>query len=169
MKTATTAGKTGNRAPGANEALRATERLYGLSSEQASHLAVSWRLALKAAGDFGRDFYANLFRACPALVELFPGDMSKQQQRLTETLGDAVALADRPEKLVLLLQAAGVRHRHYGVRNAHFAIMERELLRTLAQRIGPAFGDRQEAVWQSFFHNMSLVMRHAMAQAASGG
>lgn len=154
------------RAPSSESAAKAEEWLFELSYPVAVRLRAQWRAAREAEGDFAADFYGTLFRIAPEVAGLFPGDMSVQQRRLTETLDDAVGLFGEPSQLVRLMRAAGARHHHYHVRDAHFAVMEDALIETLAERLGVAFDDSAAAEWREIFGKMALVMRRAMADAA---
>ena len=151
------------RAPAHAAALRAEQSLFELPANEVNRLQAEWRLAREADGDFGVDFYENLFRLGPAVTTLFPGDMSHQQQRMTDTLGEALRLLMDASSLVLLLRAAGVRHHHYRVRQVHFSMMEDALVCTLSRRLGPAFDVEREKSWRKLFSNMSTIMRHALA------
>ena len=142
---------------------KAEQWLFDLDSETADRLWQTWIKAMGENGEFGEIFYQQLFQAHPALVALFPGDMSLQQSRLVKTLGEAVELVRAPERLILLLQAAGVRHYHYHVQQKHFALMEQVLIDTLVLRLGTLFQAEDAAEWRRFFQCMAIIMRHSMA------
>jgi hemoglobin-like flavoprotein len=100
-----------------------------------------------AADDVARRFYERLFELDPQLRSLFKGDMSDQGRSLMAMIGAGVAGLDRIETLQPALAALGARHRGYGVRDAHYAIVAEALLDTLAVRLGPAFTAEARAAW----------------------
>lgn len=154
-----------SKTPSNQAALAAEQWLFELPLERQTRLGQLWHDCQGAEGNFAADFYGALFTASPPVAKLFPGDMETQQGRLVETLGEAVRLCARPEQLVLLLRAAGVRHHHYRVKQAHFALMEDALMKTLGQRLGEAFSSDDEALFREWFGNAALIMRHALASA----
>lgn len=145
---------------------KAEQTLLQLDAESRAHIRRSWQQALSAPGDFAADFYAALFAAAPAVASLFPGDMTEQRSRLTQTLREAIELVDSPAELLLLLRATGVRHLHYRVEHAHFALVGQALLATVMAR-APDINVAGRKAWSQFYAAMSTIMRGGMAQAAS--
>jgi hemoglobin-like flavoprotein len=150
-------------APSRARVSEAERWLTGIDDRIAAKLIDSWHLAQKADHWFSVIFYQLLFNAHPEIAALFPGDMQQQQQRMTRTLGEAIDLSVAPDRLILLLKAAGVRHHHYRVVQAYFQLMEPVFLQALGRQLGDSFDDELQALWQKFFHNMTIVMRDAMA------
>ncbi|MBT9505645.1 globin domain-containing protein [Rhodoferax sp.] len=137
-----------------------------IQADTAGLIKSAWEAAVSAPGDFAVDFYDNLFKAAPTVIDLFAGDMTEQQGRLTHTLGETVALVDKPEHLLLLLRASGVRHHHYEVKHAYFGIMRNILVDTIAVRTGEPFTPRHREAWEALFDNMATIMQHGMASTA---
>ncbi|WP_317933339.1 globin domain-containing protein [Halioxenophilus sp. WMMB6] len=156
----------GSAPPSPRQVQDAEQWLANLSPAAAGHLVQVWRASQDLDAKFSEVFYQRLFQAHPELVNLFPGDMQQQQQRLTNTLSEAIELVPEPDRLILLLRAAGVRHHHYQVQQNHFQLMGPILVETFKQFLGTAFSPKQEAEWLQFFTSMAVVMRSAMAQAA---
>ncbi|MFO1250474.1 MAG: globin domain-containing protein [Inhella sp.] len=73
----------------------------------------------------------------------FKSDLGDQGQRLLAMLGQAVALLDRPERLLPVLRQLGARHQGYGVQASHYTTVGQALLDTLAAGLGPAFNPRR--------------------------
>jgi hemoglobin-like flavoprotein len=65
-------------------------------------------------------FYERLFVLDPTLRSLFHGDMREQGRKLMAMLQMVVAGLSRLEELVPSVQQLGVRHRGYGVTDAHY-------------------------------------------------
>lgn len=144
---------------------KAEQTLLQLDAQSRERIRESWQQALSAPGDFAADFYAALFAAAPAVASLFPGDMTEQRSRLTQTLREAIELVDSPQELLLLLQATGVRHLHYRVEHSHFALVGQALLATVMAR-APAIDAAGRKAWSQFYAAMSTIMRGGMARAA---
>jgi hemoglobin-like flavoprotein len=143
----------------------AEQFLISLSAEVRQRIHATWERALAAPGAFAADLYANLFALAPAAANLFPGDMSAQQLRLTKTLTDAITLLSKPQELLLLLKASGVRHIHYQATFAHFPVLGTALDSTFQQRLGATFTADERTAWQEFYVAMATVMCAAMASA----
>ena len=124
--------------------------LTTLKPQTVHHVRTAWEESRSAPGDFAADLYANLFAIAPTMASLFPGDLTQQRQRLTRTLTEGLALLDKPQELLLLLRASGVRHVHYHTEFEHFPLLGTALDSTLQRRLGENFtGDRRDA-WHLF-------------------
>lgn len=143
----------------------AEQTLISLPPEVRQHIHSTWERAVAAPGAFAADLYANLFALAPAAANLFPGDMSAQQLRLTKTLTDAITLLTKPQELLLLLKASGVRHIHYQATFAHFPVLGTALDNTFQQRLGDTLTSDERIAWQQFYVVMATVMCGAMASA----
>jgi len=106
-------------------------------------------------------FYDNLFRADPALRNMFHGDMAHQGDRLMSMIGAAVGLLDRPDALIPVLQKLGARHGSYGVVDAHYATVGGALLLTLEQGLGEAFTPATRGAWSEMYGIVSRTMIEA--------
>lgn len=141
----------------------AERRLVGLAPESVDLICAAWELSLRARGDFATQLYAKLFELSPAAAQLFPGDLTHQRQRLTRTLSESVALLKRPQELVLLLKASGVRHLHYRVRYSHFPLLGQALHATFRHRLGKRYTPAHREAWDLMFDAMTDIMCGAMA------
>jgi len=112
-----------------------------------------------AADDVARRFYKRLFELDPRLRKLFKGDMSDQGRSLMAMIGAGVAGLDRMETLRPTLAALGARHRGYGVRDLHYAVVAQALLDTLAVALGPAFTAEARVSWTEAYGVLAGGMR----------
>ena len=103
-------------------------------------------------------FYARLFEIDPDLRRLFKSDLGDQGQRLLAMLGQAVALLDRPERLLPVLRQLGARHQGYGVQASHYATVGSALLWTLDQGLGEKFTPEVREAWTQAYTLLSDVM-----------
>ena len=155
-----------SRAPTKAQLAVAENWLKNIEADVADLIESAWVAAIESPGDFAADFYKHLFAAAPAVVELFAGDMTEQQGRLTHTLEETVALVHKPDHLLLLLRASGVRHHHYQVKYEYFGVMRDVLISTIALRAGAMFTPAHTSAWEGLFDNMAIVMQHGMSSAA---
>lgn len=148
-------------------AAAAETALTDLSPATVRHIREAWEESQAAAGSFAADLYANLFALAPRVAALFPGDLAQQRRRLTQTLTDSLVLLDRPQELLLLLRASGVRHLHYHTDFQHFPLLGAALDTTFRQSLGERFSVERREAWQLFYSSMAAVMCGAMAAALS--
>ena len=106
-------------------------------------------------------FYERLFTLDPALRVLFHSDMQEQGRKLMTVLQLAVAGLSRLEALLPMVQQLGVRHRRYGVKDAHYATVGAALLWTLQQGLGERFTPEVQAAWTSAYTLLADTMRAA--------
>ena len=116
----------------------------------------------KCAGDF----YGYLFTASPALREMFPAVMCRQNERLFAALLKIGSLVGSPDLLSVYCRQLGADHRKYGVEPEHYAAVGDAMLRTL-RRHCEAWDDRAEAAWAAAYTIVSDAMI-AGAQSAGG-
>jgi hemoglobin-like flavoprotein len=121
----------------------------------------SFDLVEPMASEVGALFYAQLFRADPALKPLFKGDMRVQGDKLVHMIATAVGKLDQPEVLMPVLRQLGRRHASYGVVDAHYDTVGGALLATLAQGLGPAFTTEVREAWAEVYGVMASVMKDA--------
>jgi hemoglobin-like flavoprotein len=110
-------------------------------------------------------FYERLFVLDPTLQSLFHNDMQVQGRMLMAVLKIAVAGLSRFEEMVPLLQQLGMRHRGYGVIDAHYATVGTALLWTLQQGLGERFTPEVQAAWRSAYTLLADTMRATAAAA----
>jgi hemoglobin-like flavoprotein len=110
-------------------------------------------------------FYERLFVLDPTLRPLFHGDMREQGRKLMAMLQTVVGGLRQLEELVPLVQQLGVRHRGYGVTDAHYATVGAALLWTLEQGLGERFTPEVQAAWTSAYTLLANTMRAAAAAA----
>jgi len=110
-------------------------------------------------------FYKRLFMLDPTLRSLFHGDMREQGRKLMAMLQMVVTGLSRLEELVPVVQQLGVRHRGYGVTDAHYATVGAALLWTLEQGLGERFTPEVQAAWTSAYTLLANTMSAAAAAA----
>lgn len=121
----------------------------------------SFDLVEPMVSEVGALFYANLFRADPALKPLFKGDMRVQGDKLVHMIATAVGKLDQPEVLLPVLRHLGQRHAAYGVVDSHYDTVGAALIKTLAQGLGPAFSDDVREAWVEVYGIVAGTMQSA--------
>ena len=114
-------------------------------------------------------FYDRLFETAPEVRRMFPSDLAEQKKKLMTMLGTAVAGLVKPDALLPVVRALGVRHAGYGVRAEHFAPVGAALIWTLEQGLGEAFTSGVKAAWVEVYGVLSQTMidgMQAMPKAA---
>jgi methyl-accepting chemotaxis protein len=128
----------------------------------------SWSQVAAAGPAAATLFYEQLFADDPRLRQLFRSPMDEQGARLLQMLGTAVAGLAEPQRLLPTLRALGERHVRYGVRDEHYAIVGRALLRTLALALGEAFTPAVRAAWAEVYGIVAQTMREAAGAVKPG-
>jgi len=114
------------------------------------------------------DFYRRAFEGSPELMEMFTSDPAVQRRRFAAELEEIIRSIRSFEKFSGNTQALGARHRRYGVRPPHYALMGEALLSALASALGLRWTDDLAAAW-ALAYNMTAetMMRGAMEDARS--
>jgi hemoglobin-like flavoprotein len=135
-----------------------------MTTEQIHIIHETFRLIAPMPDAVATAFYGRLFELDPALRPMFPTSLVDQGRKLMQVLGAAVAMLNRPEQLVPVLQSLGKRHADYGVRDEHYDTVGEALLWTLQQGLGPVFTPEVQAAWASLYHTIATTMKTAAAQ-----
>ena len=110
-------------------------------------------------------FYTRLFEMDPSLKQLFSGDMAAQGRALMAMIGTAVAGLKNPETIIPHVEDLGVRHKNYGVTDAHYDTVAGALLWTLEQGLGDAFTADVREAWTEAYLLLAGVMKSAAAKS----
>lgn len=103
-------------------------------------------------------FYGRLFELDPSLRRLFPTDMTRQRQKLLDTLATAVRGMETPDEFFPTLQALGQRHTGYGVQPTHYETMNEALIWMLTQGLGENFSEEMKTAWLALYETLVSVM-----------
>ena len=92
------------------------------------------------------DFYRRAFEEAPEITTMFSTDPELQRRRFAAELTEIVRSIRSLDSFQANTRALGARHRDYGVRAGHYALMGNALLGALAAASGDAWnGDLAEA------------------------
>ncbi|NES05073.1 MAG: globin [Okeania sp. SIO2F4] len=109
--------------------------------------------------EFAASFYENLFLAYPEAQPLFAQtEMSKQQQKLLNSLVLVVENLRHPEALAEVLKSLGARHVNYGALKQHYPLVGEALLTTLEQYLGDNWNIEVKNAWVFAYEQIVELM-----------
>lgn len=106
-------------------------------------------------------FYGRLFELDPELKPLFKGDMKEQGRKLMAMIRSAVMHLDKLGEVVPAVQAMGVRHVGYGVKDEDYDTVGAALLWTLGQGLGADFTEATKQAWGEAYGILAQTMIQA--------
>lgn len=115
----------------------------------------TWAKAAAAGPLTAQLFYGRLFKIAPETRRLFADDMTRQEQKLTATLGFVVDHLDRPETLLPAARDLAIRHIGYGVEAEDYAPVGAALIWALERLLGSDFGPAERAAWVKAYATLS--------------
>lgn len=104
-------------------------------------------------------FYDRMFALDPSLRAMFPTDMTRQRQKLIDTLATAVRGLETPDEFISMLQELGERHVEYGVKPEHYRTMNQALIWMLNQGLGKNFNDEMREAWMELYLKIANAMQ----------
>lgn len=122
----------------------------------------------------GEKFYNRLFAMAPETRKLFPEDMSKQHLAFMNVVAQLVNLHLRSLISLPVTQSAnaetampsmrklGKEHAQWGVIPAHFTLMRKSLMDTLAEMLGDELTPDLRDAWTEAFDIMAKVMQNGL-------
>jgi hemoglobin-like flavoprotein len=102
--------------------------------------------------------YHKLFELEPNIRHIFPGDMTKQKEKLSHMLIYMVENIDRYKELESTLPELGTFHRSRGIDNKNFTVFRDALLYALRLVMKEQFTAKVEEAWKSAYHFFYTVM-----------
>lgn len=112
-------------------------------------------------------FYERLFELAPGTRTMFPDNLEKQAQKLTEMLVWIVEHLEKPDELVTALRQMGARHAGYGVQVDHYPDVGSALIWMFQQSLGKRFTREMEEAWFVTYAFMSGEMERGQFENAS--
>lgn len=112
---------------------------------------------------FAAAFYRTLFEIAPEVRSLFPDDMAEQRRKLmaelTAMIAMATSMADGDlDRFVDRTRRLGARHVGYGASPAHYDVVGRALLSTLATETD-GWGTDHESAWTRLYTVVAATMQ----------
>ena len=116
--------------------------------ELAERLEKSAALCGPFSGRLAERFYDRLFARVPAVRAMFPADMTKQREKLGQTLDHVIAHIRSADDLSKDLKELGDRHVGYGAKPEHYVVVIEELVATMAELGGAGFTSEDADDWK---------------------
>lgn len=138
-----------------------------LTADQIDRIRTSFRQILPISGLAAELFYARLFDGNPEFQALFKGDMTRQGEKLMQTLGLVVMGLDEPTKILPAARDLAGRHVAYGVTPAMYAPVGETLIFTLAHSLGEAFDAETRSAWEAAYAMLSEEMVRSAYEPAA--
>ena len=111
-------------------------------------------------------FYNRLFEIAPQIRAMFPDDLTDQKKKLITTLALTINSLRNIDTVLPALRALGIKHRGYGVKDEHYALVGEALLYTLGQVLGSEWTPDMKAAWTDTYTGLAKVMTQATAESA---
>jgi hemoglobin-like flavoprotein len=127
----------------------------------------SFALVAPMADQAGMMFYEHLFTMDPTLRPMFAADLTEQSKKLMHVLAVAANGLNRPDTLVPVVEALGVRHLAYGVKDEHYDTVGQALIWTLEKGLAEAFTPDVKSAWLSAYGLLAGIMKSAADSAAA--
>ena len=115
----------------------------------------------------GLMFYEKLFALDPTLRPMFADDITEQSKKLMHVLAVAANGIDRLDTLVPIVQALGVRHVDYKVKDEHYDTVGTVLISTLQAGLGDEFTPEVKSAWLNAYVLLSGIMKDAAHKAST--
>lgn len=115
------------------------------------------------AGPLASLFYGRLFALAPELRPMFKGDIREQGQKLMAMIEICVDSVSRLDELRPQLRELGRRHAGYGTQPAHYPLVGKALLWSLAQALEYRFEGATREAWIAL---LDEICREMLAGAA---
>ncbi len=115
--------------------------------ELADRLAASSARCGPLTGRLAERFYERLFARVPQIRGMFPVEMSKQREKIGQTLEQVIANLRSADDLSGPLRELGERHVGYGAKPEHYPIVIDEMVAAMAEVAGAAWTPEDSADW----------------------
>jgi purine-binding chemotaxis protein CheW len=114
----------------------AARRSESVNPEAIDLVQGSFRKVSADADRAAGTFYHRLFEIAPEIRAMFPDNLADQKKKLITTLALAINSLRNIDTVLPALRELGVKHRGYGVKDEHYALVGEALLYTLGQALG---------------------------------
>ena len=130
-----------------------------MTKEEINLVKQSWK-TIRAVNPqlVGDVFYTKLFFDAPGLKPLFTQSIDSQSEKLVGMLNIIVARLEYIDLLKKDVQALALRHKAYGVRPAHYALVGNALLWTLEKAFGIEWNEPLAKAWLKCYTSLATIM-----------
>lgn len=138
-----------------------------MTPEQIAIVQSTWAKVAPNADAVAGMFYQRLFETAPEVTHLFKSNMTEQGRKLTQMISVAVNGLNNLEAIVPAVQAMGVRHVDYGVKETDYDSVGTALLWTLGEGLGDEFTEEAREAWSLTYSTLATVMIDAADRVVS--
>ena len=111
---------------------------------------------------FAQRFYDKLFEKSAEVRQLFAStNMQEQCRALVAALAFVVVGVTENKDIREDLTSLGARHKSYGVKPAHYALVGESLIETLREYFGSQWTQEMETTWIDAYEVVSSIMKVA--------
>lgn len=108
------------------------------------------------ADAFVASLYGHLFRLAPGVRALFADLMDEQHYKLIRMLTVMVETVDDPDTFERECRESGERHRQYGAKPGHYAVLREAFAAALTDVAAP--GPEEVALWLRLYDESTRLM-----------
>lgn len=103
-------------------------------------------------------FYDNLFQMAPLIKPMFKSERKLIEQHFYELISAAVDEIDNFESLRSRLLELGRRHKVYGAKISHFAVVKAAFILSIQYALREKCNEALVLAWSKYIDNISQVM-----------
>jgi len=130
-----------------------------LPPEVAERLETSFALLAPRASELVDRFYGRLFEEHPEVRAMFPTDMADQKSKLVSALALVVKSARKLDAVKPVLVNLGKKHAGFGAAPAHYDVVGKLLLETMAAMAGDAWTPEISGAWEAAYDWVATTMK----------
>jgi len=132
-----------------------------MTPKQIDLVKKSWDLVLPLASTAGPLFYQKLFELDPALKHLFNKPIDQQVNKLFAALTFAIKGLDDITLIVATVEALGIKHLDYGIKDKDYETVGTALMWTLDKALGDSYTEELEAAYIAVYTALANIMNDA--------
>tara|TARA_R110000737_G_scaffold64737_1_gene92493 strand:+ start:767 stop:1183 length:417 start_codon:yes stop_codon:yes gene_type:complete len=129
-----------------------------LTASEKNLIQASYIQLMKNEQGLAHCFYDVLFEMAPLIKPLFKGDRQLLEVHFNELICVAVEHVSHFEKLQLVLNELGIRHKAYGAKVSQFEIVKVALLLSIEYELKGQFNTAIKNAWAKYVDQISNEM-----------
>jgi hemoglobin-like flavoprotein len=138
-----------------------------MKEEQIQLVKKTWSYAIVKSDEAGETFYKRLFEVAPDVKHLFSEDIKVQSRKLMHMITYIVTKLDKLDTIVEEINSLARRHRKYGAKPEHYAVVGECLIYTLKTGLGERWNKETEDAWVAVYTVLSRAMKDAQNETRS--
>ncbi|MEP6749172.1 MAG: globin family protein [Bacteroidota bacterium] len=140
----------------------ADQKKKAITQQQILLVQKTWKLFRDIKPEIiGDVFYSKLFADMPALKRMFKNSIASQYKKLIDMLSMMVGRLHNLQEITPEIEEMALRHVGYGVKPAHYKLVEDALLWTLERGLGNDWNEEVKKAWTDCYTILSGIMIEA--------